>query len=259
VTTDAPTPVAEPARDHSIVVARGLHRAYRGTLRETAALRGVDLDVARGEWVAIMGPSGCGKSTLLNLIGGLDSPDGGTVQVAGEEVSSLSETRRSLLRRSHVGIVFQFFNLVSDLSVADNIELPLLLAGATRSAARDRRSELLRALEIEEMRDALPSELSGGQQQRVALARALANEPDVLLADEPTGNLDTQSARQVLALLRREHAAGQTIVMVTHDPRVAAAADRTLVMEDGRFRDAATGGREPAGPEFAPLVGNPGD
>jgi putative ABC transport system ATP-binding protein len=195
----------------------------------------VDLDVAPGEWVAIMGPSGCGKSSLLHLLGGLDTPDAGTVAVDGEDLAGLSETRRALLRRTRIGYVFQFFNLVQDFSVAENIELPMLLAGVGRAAARHRRNELLEAVGLADIADAPPSELSGGQQQRVAIARALANRPRVLLADEPTGNLDTDSARGVLALLRAQHQAGQTIVMVTHDARVAAAADRVLVMEDGRF------------------------
>jgi putative ABC transport system ATP-binding protein len=182
-----------------------------------------------------MGPSGCGKSTLLHLLGGLDSPDAGTVSVDGEAVGGLSETERALLRRKRIGYVFQFFNLVQDFTVAENIELPMLLAGERRDAARRRRCELLEAVGLSDVADASPSQLSGGQQQRVAIARALANRPGVLLADEPTGNLDTESARQVLALLRAQHDAGQTIVMVTHDPRVAAAADRLLVMEDGRF------------------------
>jgi putative ABC transport system ATP-binding protein len=198
-------------------------------------VRGVDLDVAPGEWVAIMGPSGCGKSTLLHLLGGLDSPDAGTVSVDGEDVGDLSETERALLRRKRIGYVFQFFNLVQDFTVAENVELPMLLAGERRDAARRRRHELLEAVGLSDVADASPSQLSGGQQQRVAIARALANRPGVLLADEPTGNLDTESARQVLALLRAQHDAGQTIVMVTHDARVAAAADRLLVMEDGRF------------------------
>jgi putative ABC transport system ATP-binding protein len=218
-----------------IVSCRGLQRTYRSGARETNAVRGVDLDVAPGEWVAIMGPSGCGKSSLLHLLGGLDSPDAGTASVDGEDLSGLSETRRALLRRKRIGYVFQFFNLVQDFTVAENVELPMLLAGAGRAAARRRRGELLGAVGLADVAGASPSELSGGQQQRVAIARALANRPRVLLADEPTGNLDTESARQVLALLGDQHEAGQTIVMVTHDVRVAAAADRVLVMEDGRF------------------------
>src|SRR3954451_3505998 len=218
---------------------RGVEKTYRSGERETHALRGIDLDVAPGEWVAIMGPSGSGKSTLLHVLGGLDTPDAGAVLVAGEGVAPMSEPRRARLRRAHVGYVFQFFNLVSDMSVADNVELPMLLVGVRRRDARRRAGELLTSLGIGDVLDASPSELSGGQQQRVALARALANRPAVLLADEPTGNLDTDSARQVLALLRKEHDAGQTIVMVTHDARVAAAADRVLVMQDGAFTQEA--------------------
>jgi putative ABC transport system ATP-binding protein len=219
----------------AIVSCRELQRTYRSGARETAAVRGVDLDVAPGEWVAIMGPSGCGKSSLLHLLGGLDSPDAGTVSVDGEDLAGLSETRRALLRRTRIGYVFQFFNLVQDFTVGENVEFPMLLAGVGRAAARRRRVELLEAVGLSGIADASPSELSGGQQQRVAIARALANRPRVLLADEPTGNLDTESARRVLALLRAQHDVGQTIVMVTHDVRVAAAADRVLVMEDGCF------------------------
>ena len=180
------------------VSCRGVQRTFRSGARETNAVRGVDLDVAPGEWVAIMGPSGCGKSTLLHLLGGLDSPDAGTVSVDGEDVGRLSETERALLRRKRIGYVFQFFNLVQDFTVAENVELPMLLAGQRRDAARRRRRELLEAVGLADVADASPSQLSGGQQQRVAIARALANRPGVLLADEPTGNLDTESARQVL-------------------------------------------------------------
>jgi putative ABC transport system ATP-binding protein len=222
------------------IVCRGVEKTFRGGGRETRALRGIDLDVRSGEWVAIMGPSGSGKSTLLHVLGGLDTPDAGSVLVAGSDVAHMSETRRALMRRRHVGYLFQFFNLVSDMSVADNVELPMLLVGVRRRDAHRRATELFDSLGIGDVGGASPAELSGGQQQRVALARALANRPAVLLADEPTGNLDTDSARQVLALLRKEHDAGQTIVMVTHDPRVAAAADRVLVMQDGAFTQEAS-------------------
>jgi putative ABC transport system ATP-binding protein len=226
--------------DASPIVCRGVEKTFRSGGRETYALRGIDLDVSSGEWVAVMGPSGSGKSTLLHVLGGLDTPDAGSVMVAGSDVARMSETRRALLRRRHVGYVFQFFNLVSDMSVVDNVELPMLLVGVRRRDARRRAEELFESLGIADVLGAAPAELSGGQQQRVALARALANKPAVLLADEPTGNLDTDSARQVLALLRKEHDAGQTIVMVTHDPRVAAAADRVLVMQDGAFTQEAS-------------------
>jgi putative ABC transport system ATP-binding protein len=232
----------------SIVSCRGLERMYRGGVRETRAVRGVDLDIAAGEWVAIMGPSGCGKSTLLHMLGGLDTPDAGSVIVAGHDLARLSETRRALLRRTEIGYVFQFFNLVQDFTVAENIELPMLLDGVSRRAARRRCRELLEAVGLTDIADSPPSDLSGGQQQRVAIARALANRPAVLLADEPTGNLDTESARQVLELLRAQRDAGQTIVMVTHDARVATAADRLLTMEDGRFIGTERGG--PSTPRF---------
>ena len=223
----------------TILRGRGLFRTYRGTVRETAAVRGVDLDVERGEWVAIMGPSGCGKSSLLHLLGGLDVPDAGSVELAGEDLARLSEAQRARLRRTELGYVFQFFNLVQDFTVAENIELPMLLVGSSRAAAARRRNDLLAAVGLAEVARSMPAQLSGGQQQRVAIARALANQPKVLLADEPTGNLDTEAARQVLGLLRAQHASGQTIVMVTHDDRVAAAADRVLVMEDGVFTSRA--------------------
>jgi putative ABC transport system ATP-binding protein len=237
-----------------IVRCRGLERTYQTGARETHAVRGVDLDVAHGEWVAIMGPSGCGKSSVLHLLGGLDTPDAGTVMVDGHELGQLNETGRALLRRTRIGYVFQFFNLVQDFTVAENIELPMLLAGVGRAVTQRRRNELLDAVGLSETADSSPSELSGGQQQRVAIARALANRPAVLLADEPTGNLDTDSARQVLGLLREQHDEGQTIVMVTHDERVASVADRLLVMEDGRFTESATG-QGSATASLAELIG----
>jgi putative ABC transport system ATP-binding protein len=230
-------PGSSAERGEAIVQCRGLTKTYRSGARETRALRGLDLDVRAGEWLAVMGPSGCGKSTLLHLLGGLDTADGGSVLVDGADLAQMSEAKRAILRRARVGYVFQFFNLVQDMTVGENVELPMLLVGRRRDEARRRRRQLLTEVGLGELAGAMPSQLSGGEQQRVALARALANQPGVLLADEPTGNLDTEAARQVLALLATQHAAGQTVVMVTHDPRVAAAADRLLVMEDGRFAD----------------------
>jgi putative ABC transport system ATP-binding protein len=215
----------------------GVTKTYRTGTREVPALRGVDLAVPAGSWLAIMGASGSGKSTLLQMLGGLDVPDAGTVLVAGTPIEAMSEKKRAILRRRRIGYVFQFFNLVTNLSVGDNVELPLLLVGASRHEARARRAEVLAALGIEDLAAAPPGELSGGQQQRVAIARALVNRPDVLLADEPTGNLDSRNAGEVIDLLRAQHAAGQTIVMVTHAPDVAAAADRTISMRDGCIVD----------------------
>src|SRR6478752_7741 len=215
----------------SVIVTRGLTRAYDGGVH---ALRGVDVSVAEGEFVAVTGPSGCGKSTLLNLLGGLDRPTSGEISLAGRRVDGLSEARWAHVRRDEIGFVFQFFNLIGNLSVADNVELPGLLAGLSPREARQRRGELLTSLGIAEHADASPTRLSGGQQQRVAIARALINRPRLLLADEPTGALDSGSAREVMAVLREAHDdRGQTIVLVTHDARVAARADRVLAMRDG--------------------------
>jgi putative ABC transport system ATP-binding protein len=214
-----------------VIITRALTRTYEGDVR---ALRGVDAEVADGEFVAITGPSGCGKSTLLNLLGGLDQPSSGEIELAGRRVDGFSEAKWAHVRRREIGFVFQFFNLIGNLSVADNVELPWLLAGLSARDARARRTELLTALQIAEYADSSPTKLSGGQQQRVAIARALINRPRVLLADEPTGNLDSASARDVMALLRETHdQSGQTIVLVTHDARVAARADRVLARRDG--------------------------
>jgi putative ABC transport system ATP-binding protein len=220
-----------------MVLCRQLSKVYRSDGVEVTALREIDLTINSGEFVAIMGPSGCGKSTLLHLLGGLDRPTAGEISFQGRRVDGLSETKWAILRRRQIGIVFQFFNLVTNLSVSGNVELPALLAGTSSSAAHRRRIALLDELGIGNLASAYPSTLSGGQQQRVALARALVNQPALLLADEPTGNLDSQSTREVLNLLRQMHASGQTIVMVTHDASVASIADRVISMRDGRIID----------------------
>ncbi|MBB5079979.1 ABC transporter ATP-binding protein [Nonomuraea endophytica] len=201
------------------------------------AVRGVDLQVDEGEFVVIMGPSGSGKSTLVHMLGGLDTRTSGEIWLGGKRVDTLSESAWAVLRRRQIGFVFQFFNLVASMTVADNVELPALLAGATPGEARERREVLLGALNLAERADAAPAQLSGGEQQRVALARALANQPTVLLADEPTGNLDSRNTRDVLRLLGQVHKDGQTIVMVTHDARVASLADRVVSLLDGEIVD----------------------
>ncbi len=212
---------------------RALTKTYPAGGAPVRALDADDLAVERGEFVAITGPSGCGKSTLLNLLAGFDRPSSGEVWLAGQRIDRLGEAQLARLRRRRVGFVFQFFNLLPALSIAENVELPLLLAGAGRRSARQTATRLLGELGIAERRDAAPTDLSGGQQQRVALARAIANAPDVVLADEPTGNLDSAAARAVLDLLGEARRRGQTLVLVTHDARVAAAADRVVRLRDG--------------------------
>ncbi|MFE9661170.1 ATP-binding cassette domain-containing protein [Streptomyces sp. NPDC005955] len=224
---------------------RGLTKSHAGEAGVVHAVRGVDLDVAPGEFVAITGTSGAGKSTLLRLFAGLERPDGGTIRLAGHRVDALSEARWAVLRRRRLGIVFQFFNLVSTLTVADNVEMPALLAGRGSRTGRAAVRELLGELGLTGREDALPGDLSGGEQQRVALARALVNRPDLLLADEPTGSLDSRGTREVVRLLTEFHAAGQTIVLVTHDARVASAAERVLTLSDGRIVDEIRLGDDP--------------
>jgi putative ABC transport system ATP-binding protein len=205
------------------------------------ALDRVSLRVAEGEAVAVMGPSGSGKSTLLNLVAGLDRPSGGAVMVAGERVDALSETGLARFRRREIGMIFQFFNLLDDLTVADNVLLPAQLAGTGRAQARARVRELLAALRIEELRDAYPARLSGGQRQRVAIARALVNSPALLLADEPTGALDSATGQEIGELLAGLNAGGQTLILVTHNPDLAAAyASRTIQLTDGRITSDAS-------------------
>ncbi|MFJ5293946.1 MULTISPECIES: ABC transporter ATP-binding protein [unclassified Streptomyces] len=219
--------------------AEGLVKSHHGEGAPALAVRGVDLSVRRGEFVAVTGPSGAGKSTLLHLLGGLQRPDRGSLTLEGECTDSWSEARWAVQRRRRIGIVFQFFNLVSNLSVADNVELPALLAGAAPRAARAERERLLSELGLADKDRSMPGELSGGQQQRVALARALVNHPTLLLADEPAGSLDSKGTREVMRLLSRFHARGQTILLVTHDARVASAADRVISFFDGRIVDDA--------------------
>jgi len=206
------------------------------------AVAGVSLAVASGEAVAVMGPSGSGKSTLLNLIAGLDRPTSGTVTVAGERVDQLSETGVARFRRRQIGMIFQFFNLLDDLTVADNVLLPAQLTGMPRARARARADELLATLRIERHRDAYPARLSGGERQRVAIARALVNRPSLLLADEPTGALDTGTGEEIGELLLGLNRSGQTLVLVTHNAGLAARyASRTVELVDGRIAgDAGT-------------------
>jgi ABC-type lipoprotein export system ATPase subunit len=221
--------------DGLVLRTRGLRMEYGQGAGVVRALDGVDLDVASGEALAVMGPSGCGKSTLLHLLGGLERPSAGEVWLAGHRIDALSERALARLRRHAIGFVFQAFHLMEELTAAENVELPALLAGRSPRAARLRAAELLEQVGLTDRAKHLPSALSGGQRQRVAIARALSNEPLVLLADEPTGNLDSAATMDVLRLLDSLHSAGQTLVIVTHDPRIAATADRLISIRDGAF------------------------
>ncbi|TMR95809.1 ABC transporter ATP-binding protein [Nonomuraea basaltis] len=221
----------------TVLKAVNLVKIYQDGAVPVPAVRGVDLQVEPGEFVAIMGPSGSGKSTLIHMLGGLDTRTSGEIWLDGKRADTLSESAWALLRRKKIGFVFQFFNLVANMTVGDNVELPALLAGASPKVARERRESLLGALNLTDRADAAPAQLSGGEQQRVALARALANQPSLLLADEPTGNLDSRNTRDVLRLLTEVHKEGQTIIMVTHDARVASLADRLVSLFDGEIVD----------------------
>jgi putative ABC transport system ATP-binding protein len=216
---------------------RGVRKTFAAELAPVRALRGADLDVGRGEFVALMGPSGCGKSTLLNLAAGLDVADEGEITVDGEVITGRDEDWLSRFRRRHVGIVFQFFNLLDGVSCLENLALPGVIAGMKRNAAESRARDLLDLLGLGDRTGQVPAVLSGGQRQRLAIARALVNEPTLLLADEPTGALDSDGGQEVLELFRRLHNDGQTIVMVTHSPDVAAGASRVVLMRDGKVVD----------------------
>ncbi len=220
-----------------LLSARGLRKEYGKADALVRAVADVDIDVAAGETVAVMGPSGCGKSTLLHLLGGLDRPNAGQITLAGQRLDQLSERGLARLRRDAVGFVFQAFHLMDELTAVENVELPALLAGRSARAARRRAMELLDRTGLRDRARFLPSALSGGQRQRVAIARALANDPLVVLADEPTGNLDSAATLEVLRLFDDLHQAGQTLLVVTHDSRIAATADRLISMRDGEFTD----------------------
>jgi putative ABC transport system ATP-binding protein len=218
--------------DGTVVSAREVARRYGEGDTAVDALRGVSLDVAVGELVAVMGPSGSGKSTLMHILAGLDKPTSGTVTIAGEEITEMYDRQLTMLRRKHIGFVFQFFNLLPMLSAEENVTLPLTIAGD--NAEKRWLEDLLQRTGLADRRSHRPSELSGGQQQRVAIARSLVTRPTILFADEPTGNLDSKTGGEILTLLRESvDEYKQTTVMVTHEPRAAAIADRVLFLADG--------------------------
>jgi putative ABC transport system ATP-binding protein len=217
----------------AVLEARGLHKTYAADGAAVRAVDGLDLAVELAESVSVMGPSGCGKSTMLHLLGGLERPDSGEILLDGTRVDRLSEAAWAALRRRSIGFVFQAFNLVDELTAAENVELPARLAGSSARRARERAAELLERLGVAARSGHLPDRLSGGERQRVAVARALVNEPRIILADEPTGNLDSRATGEILRVFDELRDQGQSLLVVTHDARVASTADVLLTMRDG--------------------------
>jgi putative ABC transport system ATP-binding protein len=231
-----------PAVHHAVIEVDGVTKVYSTGTLKVEALRGVSFEIRAGEYVAVMGPSGSGKSTLMHILGCLDVPTSGSFWLAGEDVSTMSEEELAHVRNRRIGFVFQQFNLLASLAAWRNVELPLVYAGVDRSARRERALAALDRVGLGDRVDHRPGELSGGQQQRVAVARALVTDPDLILADEPTGNLDSASARDVLDLLEELHASGRTIVLITHDAGVAAESERTMRILDGQIFDGELSG-----------------
>lgn len=229
--------------DTAILVMKDLCKTYHLGSVELRVLRDVNLTIRSGEYIAIMGPSGSGKSTLLNMIGCLDRPSAGDYLLGGQNVATLEDDQLSLIRGACIGFVFQSFNLISQLNVIENIEIPMYYQGFSEQASAQRARELATLVGLEERLNHRPTELSGGQQQRVAIARAMANDPLIILADEPTGNLDSASGADILAILDRLHAEGKTLIIVTHDESIAAKAQRIIRLFDGRIAKEESNGR----------------
>ena len=220
----------------------GIRKLYRIGGETLAALDGIDLEIRRGEFAALMGPSGSGKSTLMNILGCLDRPSAGSYKLDGAEVAGLSDDALAATRNKKIGFVFQNFNLLPRISALDNVSLPLVYAGVGRRERTERAQEMLAAVGLSDRGAHLPNELSGGQRQRVAIARALVNDPHIIMADEPTGNLDTKSTKEIMDLFARMHEKGHTIILVTHEPEIALRANRQLLVRDGRItRDEGKG------------------
>jgi len=219
----------------SVIVTENLTKTYQMGSEQVYALRGVDLEIKRGEYVAIMGPSGSGKSTLMNLIGCLDSPSSGSYWLAGRLVSALDDDELAYIRNKEIGFVFQTFNLLARATSLHNVELPLIYNGTPAEERLERAKEALRLVDLGDRMMHKPNELSGGQRQRVAIARALVNKPSILLADEPTGNLDSKTGAEIMALFERLHEQGNTIILVTHEQDIAAHAHRIILIRDGRI------------------------
>lgn len=220
-------------KDAIAIRLRDIKKIYKMGGQELAALNGINLDIKRGEFAALMGPSGSGKSTLMNILGCLDRPTVGSYELEGKEVAHLSDDELAVMRNKHIGFVFQNFNLLSRISSLENVALPLVYAGVGDSERRKRAQEVLEAVGLGDRAEHLPNELSGGQRQRVAIARALVNNPEIIMADEPTGNLDTKSTKEIMEIFQEMHGRGKTIILVTHEPEIAVCANRQLLVRDG--------------------------
>ena len=220
-------------KDAIAIRLRDIKKIYKMGGQELAALNGIDLDIKRGEFAALMGPSGSGKSTLMNILGCLDRPTVGSYELEGKEVAHLSDDELAVMRNKHIGFVFQNFNLLSRISSLENVALPLVYAGVGASERRKRAQEVLETVGLGDRAGHLPNELSGGQRQRVAIARALVNNPEIIMADEPTGNLDTKSTEEIMEIFQEMHGRGKTIILVTHEPEIAVCANRQLLVRDG--------------------------
>ena len=220
-------------KDAIAIRLRDIKKIYKMGGQELAALNGINLDIKRGEFAALMGPSGSGKSTLMNILGCLDRPTVGSYELEGKEVAHLSDDELAVMRNKHIGFVFQNFNLLSRISSLENVALPLVYAGVGASERRKRAQEVLEAVGLGARAEHLPNELSGGQRQRVAIARALVNNPEIIMADEPTGNLDTKSTKEIMEIFQEMHGRGKTIILVTHEPEIAVCANRQLLVRDG--------------------------
>ena len=225
-----------------VIELSGIKKIYQVGGQEVAALAGIDLNIAKGEFAALMGPSGSGKSTLMNILGCLDRPTVGSDKLDGQEVATLSDDELAVTRNRRIGFVFQNFNLLSRISAADNVALPLVYAGVGRKEREEKAKKILDAVGLGDRAEHQPNELSGGQRQRVAIARALVNDPHIIMADEPTGNLDTKSTKEIMEIFEGLHQEGRTIILVTHEPDIAACASRQLLVRDGLItRDAGKG------------------
>jgi len=218
---------------HITIQLTGIKKIYQVGDQEVAALAGIDLNIYQGEFAALMGPSGSGKSTLMNILGCLDRPTTGSYQLDGEEVATLDDDALAVTRNKKIGFVFQNFNLLSRISALDNVALPLVYAGVSRKEREERAYHYLESVGLADRADHQPNELSGGQRQRVAIARALVNDPHIIMADEPTGNLDTKSTKEIMEIFETMHGKGRTIILVTHEPEIAACAGRQLLVRDG--------------------------